>query len=83
MRKAKNYKIIAQKSQNFIIKAELNFDSIFLKFGKLTSNYITKLFTYARHNYEIFENFGAMLLFITVTGVAGIINCIFIYLFTT
>ena len=40
----------------------MNFDSIFLKFGKLTSNYITKLFTYARHNYEIFENFGAMLL---------------------
>ena len=40
----------------------MNFDSIFLKFGKLTSNYITKLFTYARHNYEIFENFGAMLI---------------------
>ena len=33
----------------------MNFDSIFLKFGKLTSNYITKLFTYARRNYEIFE----------------------------
>ena len=40
----------------------MNFDSIFLKFGKLTSNYITKLSTYARHNYEIFENFGAMLI---------------------
>ena len=31
-----------------MIKAELNFDIIFLKFAKLTSNYITKLFTYAR-----------------------------------
>ena len=40
----------------------MKFDRIFLKFGKLTSNYITKLFTYARHNYEIFENFGAMLM---------------------
>ena len=41
----------------------MKFDRIFLKFGKLTSNYITKLSTYARHNYEIFENFGAMLIF--------------------
>ena len=40
----------------------MKFDRIFLKFGKLTSNYITKLSTYARHNYEIFENFGAMLI---------------------
>ena len=40
----------------------MNFDSIFLKFGKLTSNYMTKLSTDARHNYAIFENFGPMLL---------------------
>ena len=36
----------------------------FLKFGKSTSDYITKLSTYARLNYEIFENLGAMLIFI-------------------
>ena len=44
--------------------AELKFGTIFLKFWKLASNYITKLSIYARHNYEIFENFGTTLLFI-------------------
>ena len=68
LRKAKNCKIIAQKQPNCIIKAELKFDRIFLKFGQLTSNYITKLSTYARHNYEIFENFGAMLMVIECTA---------------
>ena len=43
--------------------AELKFDRIFLKFETVPSNYITKLSTYVRHKYEIFENFGAMLLF--------------------
>ena len=62
LRKAKNCKIIAQKQPNCIVKAELKFDRIFLKFVKLTSNYITKLSTYARHNYEIFENFGTIFL---------------------
>jgi len=62
LRKAKNWKIIAQKCPNCIIKAELKFDRIFLKFEKLPSNYITKLSTYVRHKYEIFENFGAMLM---------------------
>ena len=38
---------------------------IFLKFEKLLSNYFTKLSTYARHKYEIFENFGAMLLYLS------------------
>ena len=40
----------------------MKFDRIFLKFEKLPSNYITKLSTYVRQKYEIFENFGAMLL---------------------
>ena len=40
----------------------MKFDQIFLKFGKLTSNYITKLSSYARQNYEIFENFGTLIL---------------------
>ena len=61
LRKAKNRKIIAQKLPNCIIKAELKFDRIFLKFEKLPSNYLTKLSTYPRHKYEIFENFEAML----------------------
>ena len=60
LRKAKNCKIIAQKKPNYIIMAELKFGTIFLKFWKF-SNYITELSIYARHNYEIFENFGTML----------------------
>ena len=40
----------------------MKFGTIFLKFWKLASNYITKLSIYARHNYESFENFGTMLL---------------------
>ena len=44
----------------------MKFDRIFLKFEKLPSNYITKLSTYARHKYEIFENFGAMLKYLHV-----------------
>ena len=36
--------------------------AIFLKFWKLGSNYKTKSQIYPRHNSEIFENFGAMLI---------------------
>ena len=36
--------------------------AIFLKFWKLGSNYKTKSQIYPRHNSEIFENFGAMLM---------------------
>ena len=54
----------------------MKFDRIFLKFEKLTSNYITKLSTYVRHKYEIFENFGAMLLITYETDFEVIIlNC--------
>ena len=40
----------------------MKFGTIFLKFWKLASNYITKLSKNARNNYEIFENFGTMLI---------------------
>ena len=53
------------KTANHIITVELKFGSIFLKFWKLASNYLTKLSLYARHNYENFENFGTMLVFTT------------------
>ena len=54
--------ILVAITANYIITAELKFGTIFLKFWKLASNYITKLSIYARHNYEIFEIFGTMLI---------------------
>ena len=59
------------EQSNCIITAELKFKTIFLKFGKLASNYITKLYIYARNNYKIFENFETMLGYITFPMCTG------------
>ena len=65
MRKAKNQKNSCQKRSKHIITKKLKFEVIIIKFIKMASNSMAKLFINVKLFYYNFENFGITLIYLS------------------